>query len=40
MSETLLICIGLLIGGNIKLADSFHKYLILDKTNLVLRKLS
>jgi len=40
MSEVLLICIGLLIGGNINLADSFYNHLVKDKHNIVFRKLS
>ena len=40
ISETLKICIGLLIGGNMTTSNYFYNYLINDEKNIVLRRFS
>jgi hypothetical protein len=38
--EAILLCIGLLLGGNVEVQDTFHKFLLLDEHNLFMINLN
>jgi len=38
--EAILLCIGLLLGGNVEVQDNFHKFLIKDEHNLFMLNLN